>query len=143
MTDAVAKKIGASIRTARITKGWTQDRLAAELGLTQTAVSYWESGRRTPAVDDLITVARALDVAPYELLAAEDFDTRRSVEECTLRRRVVLSLPETGAASRASIVGYVTGVIDDRTTVNDDTTARLLAQAIVTSILNRLGIQQA
>lgn len=50
------------MRQAREAKGWSQADLAAELGKTQTAISYWESGKRTPGLDDLIDLAENLDL---------------------------------------------------------------------------------
>lgn len=52
---------------------------------------------------------------------------------------VPLRLTATGRASRVDIVDYVRSVIEERTMVNDDTTAERLAQGITTSILSRLG----
>lgn len=52
---------------------------------------------------------------------------------------IPLSLTRTGRGSRDEMVKYVQSVIEQRTTVNDDTTADRLARGIVTSILSRLG----
>lgn len=59
MTD-FAEILGARIRDAREARGWTQQHLADELGCTQTAVSYWEGGRRSMSAEDLVRVAEAL-----------------------------------------------------------------------------------
>lgn len=63
-----AAEVGQRIRAIREALGWTQGELAARLQRTQTAVSYWESGRRSLSLDDLVDVARALGVANSELL---------------------------------------------------------------------------
>ena len=63
-----AASVGQHIRASREALGWTQSDLAARLGRTQTAVSYWESGRRGLSLDDLLDVARALGVHSAELL---------------------------------------------------------------------------
>jgi Zn-dependent peptidase ImmA (M78 family)/DNA-binding XRE family transcriptional regulator len=52
--------ISGRIREARETAGLTQAELATRLGRTQTAVSYWESGKRLPGLDDIIDLAAAL-----------------------------------------------------------------------------------
>lgn len=54
--------MGARIRRAREHTGLTQGTLAGAIGRTQTAISYWESGRRSPDIADLIALAGALDV---------------------------------------------------------------------------------
>ena len=40
------------LRNARIAVGRPQAEVAADLGLTQTALSYWENGRRSPSLTD-------------------------------------------------------------------------------------------
>ena len=63
-----AASVGQHIRAKREALGWTQSDLAARVGRTQTAVSYWESGQRGLSLDDLIEVARVLGVPGAELL---------------------------------------------------------------------------
>lgn len=57
-----ASQVGAQIRQARDERGLTQGELAERIGKTQTSISYWESGRRAPDVEDLVAIADALDV---------------------------------------------------------------------------------
>lgn len=63
-----AVQVGERIRARREARGWSQGELARRLGRTQTAISYWESGRRALAVDDLLEVARVLEVPTADLL---------------------------------------------------------------------------
>jgi transcriptional regulator with XRE-family HTH domain len=63
-----AAGVGQRIRARREERGWTQAELAERLGRTQTAVSYWESGRRGLSLDDLVEVAEVLGIAGAELL---------------------------------------------------------------------------
>lgn len=67
MSENVAK-VGQRIRAIREERGWSQEDLAARLGRTQTAISYWEAGRRALGVDDLVELAEALGVPTSELL---------------------------------------------------------------------------
>lgn len=60
--------IGPNMRTARLKRGWSQAELAARLGRTQTAVSYWEAGKRLPGLDDLVDLAGVFEVSADELL---------------------------------------------------------------------------
>jgi Zn-dependent peptidase ImmA (M78 family)/transcriptional regulator with XRE-family HTH domain len=60
--SSAATTVGARIRRARIMKGLSQAQLGEGLNKTQTAVSYWEAGRRSPDLDDLIELADVLDV---------------------------------------------------------------------------------
>jgi transcriptional regulator with XRE-family HTH domain len=52
--------ISARVREAREAAGLTQAELATRLGRTQTAVSYWEAGKRLPGLDDIIDLAGAV-----------------------------------------------------------------------------------
>ena len=60
--------VGANIRVARQAAGMTQEDLASRLGCTQTAVSYWEAGKRDPGIPDLLRIAVALGVTAASLL---------------------------------------------------------------------------
>ena len=35
-------------------KGWTQERMARELGVTSRTISYWERGKWIPRTDNMI-----------------------------------------------------------------------------------------
>lgn len=63
--------IGNRIKRLRRKKGMTQMRLAAEIGVTQTTVFYWESGVHKPYPLSMIKLARALDVPCRELMYGE------------------------------------------------------------------------
>lgn len=60
--------VGRRIRAAREALGWSQGELARRVDRTQTAISYWEAGRRALGVDDLIDLARVLRVPTADLL---------------------------------------------------------------------------
>jgi len=70
MTDP-AQQIGRRLKAARQRAHVSQAELAARLDVTQTAVSYWEAGRRLPGVDDLMKIADFLDAALTELLPGD------------------------------------------------------------------------
>lgn len=42
--------------------GFTQDAIAARLGISDASLSRWESGRREPSFSDLVRWGRALDM---------------------------------------------------------------------------------
>lgn len=48
------------LRDARIAAGRSQADVAVLLGVTQTALSYWENGRRSPSVADAERWAEAV-----------------------------------------------------------------------------------
>jgi transcriptional regulator with XRE-family HTH domain len=55
-----ARSVAEAIKTGRQQLGWSQTDLAEHVGRTQTAVSYWEAGKRTPGIDDLLDLSEAL-----------------------------------------------------------------------------------
>ena len=56
------------IREARKAQGYTQQRLAELVGITQGAVSQWEKGETRPAMKMLPALSKALGVPIDELV---------------------------------------------------------------------------
>src|SRR4051812_22074114 len=52
--------VARQIKAARVQRGWSQGELARRLDRTQTAISYWEGGKRTPDLDELVRLAGVL-----------------------------------------------------------------------------------
>lgn len=76
MTDTNAW-VASAIRAAREQRGWSKSELARRLDKTQTAVSYWEAGKRSPGLDDLVDLADALGLTVDAFFPPER--TRRPV----------------------------------------------------------------
>ena len=76
-----AGKTGELIAVLRKEKGWSQAELAERLGVTNKAVSRWETGRGYPDVELLPLVARELGVTISELLEGERTPAPPAVEE--------------------------------------------------------------
>jgi Zn-dependent peptidase ImmA (M78 family)/transcriptional regulator with XRE-family HTH domain len=70
-------EIGRRLKHARVRAGHSQTEVASQLDVTQTAVSYWEAGRRLPGIDQLMRLAEFLDAPLSELLP--DDSVRRPV----------------------------------------------------------------
>lgn len=68
MSLAPSQILASRLRTAREEADLSQKELAQRLGVSQAAVSTWESGTRQPGVDDIYALAEALDVDVYDLL---------------------------------------------------------------------------
>lgn len=56
------------LKTLRTAARLNQIALARLLGVTQVTVSLYESGRREPDLDDLMTIAEKLETTPNDLL---------------------------------------------------------------------------
>ncbi len=60
--------VGARIRQVRIDRGWTQDQLASEVGVSRSAVAQWETDRAGQVRGNLSRIADALGVSVEYLL---------------------------------------------------------------------------
>ena len=61
-------ELGERVADARRRKGWTQGKLAARVGLTQTSVSRIETGVRAVSSLELAELAEVLGVSVLDLL---------------------------------------------------------------------------
>jgi transcriptional regulator with XRE-family HTH domain len=64
--------LGLYVATARREQGLSQLELANRCRLAQAQISYFESGRRRPTLDQLLRIARALDVSIQRLIGGSD-----------------------------------------------------------------------
>ena len=63
-----AETVGRLIREYRLHKGMSQEVLSGLAGLDRTHYSKIERGLRSPTIDTLFRIARALDVPPHEII---------------------------------------------------------------------------
>lgn len=61
---------GRAVRELRSRRGISQERLALESQLDRTFISLLERGLRQPSLTTILQIARALDIAPEDLVAA-------------------------------------------------------------------------
>ena len=62
------KASGIGFRQVRLDRGWTQDQLAAEVGVSRSAVAQWETDRAGQIRGNLSRIADALGVSVEYLL---------------------------------------------------------------------------
>lgn len=62
-------EFGARLRASRQAKGWTQERLAEEVGLHFTYVSSMERGERNVSLRNILRVSEALGVDAGSLVS--------------------------------------------------------------------------
>lgn len=91
---STAQDIGTRIREARLDRGLTQDQLAAEVGVSRSAVAQWETGRTGQVTGNLSRIAMALEVnvehliygankrAPSEARQGDELALLRLYREC-------------------------------------------------------------
>lgn len=66
-----AEKTGALIAALRKEKGLSQKELAEKLGVTNKAISRWETGRGYPDIESIPALCRELGISAQELLDGE------------------------------------------------------------------------
>lgn len=76
MNDSVSRNekenMGSVIRRLRMERDWTQEELAARLGVSGQAVSKWETGQSLPDISQVPLIARVFGVTTDELFGMED-----------------------------------------------------------------------
>lgn len=65
------EKIGAFIADMRKSRGMSQRQLADEVGVTDKAVSKWETGKSLPEISTMESLCKALEIGLNELLSGE------------------------------------------------------------------------
>lgn len=79
------QSFGERIRALRKARDLTQLQLAEYVGVSQTAVAAWETGKReVPKGDNLLNLAAALGFDAGELLTTTGQSTKESIEEVHL-----------------------------------------------------------
>jgi transcriptional regulator with XRE-family HTH domain len=66
--QAFNRQLGRNIRTARLARGWSEQRLAAACGLCDHALADYEDGTQNPGLQGLQLIADALGVTSTSLL---------------------------------------------------------------------------
>ena len=74
------------IREARLRSGLTQEDLAERLGTSQSVITRWESGQRSPTVETLVRAVRACGLELSMSVASYDHD-----HELMIRQNLALS----------------------------------------------------
>ena len=84
--------IGKFIAECRKEKQMTQVQLAEKLGITNRAVSKWETGKSTPDVSIMLELCKELEISVNELLCGRHLDME---EEKMENENNILKLPLT------------------------------------------------
>ena len=66
--ESAVERLGQNVRAARLERGWTQEDLAHQTGLTSVQVSRIERGKREIRLTTLLRLMKALEVPPSDLL---------------------------------------------------------------------------
>lgn len=74
----IKKLLGKKIQELRKSKKLTQEELAEKVGIGTPNISYFETGKFSPAIETLAKLAQVLDVEIYELYM---FQPLKPIEE--------------------------------------------------------------
>lgn len=78
--------IGDKVKKLRKEKEWTQWDLAHKLGVVQTQINRWESGRFTPSIEVIKKLSRIFDVSIDTLLLDE-----RDIKKLSIKDKALLT----------------------------------------------------
>lgn len=68
---SISKELGAKIKMLRRASNLMQEDVARFLGIGKSSVSEWESGKRTPGIDQISDLATILNTSPGYLMGWE------------------------------------------------------------------------
>ena len=74
------QKIGIFLAKLRKEKGWTQEQLGQQLGVTNKTVSRWENGNYMPPVEMLLALSKLYEVSINEILSGQRLTEAEYVE---------------------------------------------------------------
>ena len=66
----------AGLRQIRIKKGYTQLKVAMDLNISREALSYYETGKRSPDLQMLILMSEYFDVSVDYLITGKEFSPK-------------------------------------------------------------------
>ncbi len=117
MPENLAPELGRRIADLRAKRGWTQNDLAARLGVSRTAVSHAEAGMSIPGERTVALMAGLFSLEPHELVEGTDYPSAKSerlpvvvtryteVEhQLALLERDLAWLDRTGGADREEVL---------------------------------------
>ncbi len=78
MPENLSPELGRRIADLRGKRGWTQNDLAARLGMSRTAVSHFEAGMSTPGERTAALLAGLFSLEPHELVAGTDYPSAKA-----------------------------------------------------------------
>lgn len=68
--------VGEKIRQYRKAKGLSQKELGKLSDTAETTIRQYEGGKRTPRIEQIEKIAKALDLSPHDLIGWDYFDSK-------------------------------------------------------------------
>ena len=116
---------GDKLKKLRTDNQMTQDELAEKIFVTRTAISKWETNKGYPSIDSLKELSNLFGISIDELIADEDIQNQKLIEEAQSRRcywwamaclalatgcavlAYFVGIPQLGIVSTLAVIGYV------------------------------------
>ena len=115
---------GENLRKLRVSRGYSQDRFAREIGSNQVSVSAWEVGTRTPNMETVKHIASVFHVPVTSLLSVEesghDEDLVREIADLFAERPMIRTLFERSRYLSDEDLGVVLSVAQALTKGTDE-----------------------
>ncbi|HWQ41197.1 MAG TPA: helix-turn-helix transcriptional regulator [Desulfosporosinus sp.] len=70
--ESIRKVVGKNIRFYRLSKGFTQEGLAEKVDVSSTYIGYLERCQKSPSLELISTISKALEIEPALLLTPLD-----------------------------------------------------------------------
>lgn len=100
--------LGAWLRAARESRGWTQDRLGDALGVTKQNVYHWETGKHEPSFEQILRIRDLTGHPLRDISAAIDWPLARIPRE-----RITSLTPEQIEQLQAGLIGILAAITKD------------------------------
>lgn len=97
---------GEKLKKLRTDNHLTQDELAEKMMVTRTAVSKWETNKGYPSVDSLKELSNLFGISIDELIADEDIENKRLLDEAQGRKNYWYAMGCLGVATVAAVVSF-------------------------------------
>jgi transcriptional regulator with XRE-family HTH domain len=78
-------KLGEQIYLLRRKKGLTQTELGETIGVSQKAITNYETGRREPGIDIIIKIAQTLNASVEQLIGTKITETGQETDRSLMR----------------------------------------------------------
>ena len=70
--ESIRKVVGKNIRFYRLSKSFTQEYLAEKIDVSSTYIGYLERGQKSPSLELISRISKALEIEPALLLTSID-----------------------------------------------------------------------
>ena len=116
--------IGERIKKLRLYNGLTQKQVGEQIGVSQTIIGFWESGRNLPKEENIRMLAGLFGVSPADLRGEEqqsyvDFVTQ-FINDDTQSKRLASALSELNYLGKEKIIEYAKDISGNPKYINDN-----------------------